>query len=68
MEVYGKAITGLGPKEEKRPVLFNTLAPIHVTCNMFLMHCFGFGESYNDFSFEKSTFFKTKIIKTAEKT
>ena len=67
MEVYGKTFTGLGPKKNIRPVLLDTLAAMHVTCNMFLVHCFGFSESYNDFSFKKSTFFKTKIIKTAEK-
>ena len=54
-------------KKNIRPVLLDTLAAMHVTCNMFLMHCFGFSESYNDFSSKKSTFFQTKIIKTTEK-
>ena len=36
---------------------------MHVTCNMFLMHCFGFSESYNDFSFIKFTFLKQKSLK-----
>ena len=38
-----------------------------VTCYMFLMHCYDFSKSYNDFSFQKVHLFKTKIIKTAEK-
>ena len=42
-------------KKNIRPVLLDTLAAMDVTCNMFLMHCFGFSESYNDFSFKKST-------------
>ena len=54
-------------KKNIRPVLLDTLAAMHVTCNMFLMHCFGFSESYNDLSSKKSTFFQTKIIKTTEK-
>ena len=37
-----------------RPVLLDTLAAMHVTCNMFLMHCFDFSESYNDLSFKKT--------------
>ena len=36
-----------------------------MTCNMFLMHCFDFSKSNNDFSFQKVHFFKTKTIKTA---
>ena len=54
-------------KKNIRPVLLDTLAAMHVTCNMFLMHCFGFSESYIDFSFKKVHLFKTKIIKTTEK-
>ena len=54
-------------KKTFRPVLLDTLAAIYVTCNMFLMHCFDFSKSNNDFSFQKVHFFKTKIIKTAEK-
>ena len=50
-----------------RPVLFDTLAAIYVTLNMLLMHCFYFTKSYNDFSFQTSTFSKTITIKTAEK-
>ena len=67
MEVYGKTITGLGPKEEYQAVMLDTLVAMYVTCNMFLMHCFDFSKSNNDFSFQKVHFFKTKIIKTAEK-
>ena len=29
-------------KKKIRPVLLDTLAAMHVTCSMFLMHCFGF--------------------------
>ena len=54
-------------KKTIRPVLLDTLAAIYVTCNMFLMHCFNFSQSNKDFSFQKVHFFKTKIIKTAEK-
>ena len=67
MEVYGKTITGLGPKEEIRPVLLDILTAMHVTCNMFLMHWFGFSESYNDFSFKKSTFWKQKSLRLQKK-
>ena len=43
MEVYGKTITGPGPKEENHACFFYTLAAaMHVNCSMFLMHCFGF--------------------------
>ena len=54
-------------KKKIRPVLLDTLASIHVTCNVFLMHWFSFDESYNDFSSKKSTFLQQKIIKIAEK-
>ena len=50
-------------KKNIRPVLVDTWAP--VIC--FSMHCFDFSKSNNDFSFQKDHFFKTKIIKTAEK-
>ena len=43
-------------KKKIRPVLLDTLAAMHVTCNMFLMHCFGFSGSDDNFSFKKSTF------------
>ena len=43
-------------KKKIRPVLLDTLAAMHVPCSRFLMHCFGFSESYNDFSFKKSNF------------
>ena len=46
-------------KKKIRTVLLDTLAAMHVTCVIFLKHCFGFSESYNDFSFEESTLFKT---------
>ena len=39
---------------------------MYVTCNMFLMHCFDFNKSLNDFSSQKVHLFKTKIIQTAE--
>ena len=32
-------------KKKIRPVMLDTLAAMQVTCNMFLMHCFGFSES-----------------------
>ena len=43
-------------KKKIRHVLLDTLAAMHVNCNMFLIHCFGFSASYNDISFKKSTF------------
>ena len=49
------------------PVLLNTLAAMHVTCDMFLMYCFGFSESYNDFSFKKSTFLRQKSLRLQKK-
>ena len=67
MEVYGKHLQVWALKKNIRPVLLDTLAAMHVTCNMFLMHCFGFSESYNDFQLQKVHLFKTKIIKTTEK-
>ena len=54
-------------KKNIRPVLLDTLAAMHVTCNMFLMYCFGFSESYNDFSFKKSTFFEAKTLRLQKK-
>ena len=45
-------------KKKIRPVLLDTLAFMHVTYNMILMHWFGFSDSNNDFSFKKSTFLK----------
>ena len=40
---------------------------MHVTFNMFLMHGFGFSESYNVFSFKKSTFLKQKSLRLQKK-
>ena len=40
-----------------RPVLLDTLAAIYVTCYMFLIFCFDFSKSYNDFSLKKSPYF-----------
>ena len=40
-------------KKNIRPVLLDTLAGMYVACNMFLMHCFDFSKSYNDFNFQK---------------
>ena len=54
-------------KKNIKPVMLDTLAAMYVTCNMFLIHCFDFSKSNNDLSFQKVHFFKTKIIKTAEK-
>ena len=54
-------------KKNIRPDMLDTLAAMYVTCYMFLMHCFDFSKSNNDFSFQKVHFFKTNIIKTAEK-
>ena len=63
-----KQLQVLGPQEEYQAVMLDTLVAMYVTCNMFLMHCFDFSKSNNDFSFQKVHFFKkTKIIKTAEK-
>ena len=45
-------------KKNIRPVLLDTLASMYVTCHMFLMNCFDFSKSNNDFSFKKSTFLK----------
>ena len=53
MEVYGKTFIGRGPKEYIRSVLSDALAAMHVTCYMFLILCFDFSKSYNDFSFQK---------------
>ena len=44
-------------KKNIRPVLLDTLASMYVTCNMFLMYCFDFRKSNNDFSFQKVHFF-----------
>ena len=63
----GKTITGWALKKNIRPVMLDTLAAMYVTCNMFLMHCFDFSKSNNDFSFQKVHFLKIKIIKTADK-
>ena len=68
MEVCGKTITGLGPKEEYQACYVGYLGCY--VCDlkyMFLMHCFDFSKSNNDFSFQKVHFLKIKIIKTAEK-
>ena len=54
-------------KKNIRPALLDTLAAMHVTCNMFLMHYFDISKHNNDFSFQNPLFFKTKIIKTAKK-
>ena len=43
-------------KKNIRPVLLETLAAMYVTCNVFLMHCFDFSKSNNDFSFQKVLF------------
>ena len=43
-------------KKKIRPVLLDTLAGMHVTCNIFLMYCFGFSEFYNDFSYKSPLF------------
>ena len=51
-----KTVTGLGPKEEYRPVLLDTLAAMHVTCNMFLMHCLISASPIMISAFKKSTF------------
>ena len=45
----------------------DTLSAMYVTCFMFLILCFDFSKSFNDFSFQKVQFFKIEIIKTAEK-
>ena len=54
-------------KKNIRPVLLDTLAAMHVTCDKFLMHCFGFSESYNDFSFKKSTLLRQKSLRLQKK-
>ena len=46
----------LAIKKNIRPVLLDTLAAMYVTCNVFLMYCFDFNKSYNDFSFLKTHF------------
>ena len=33
--VYGKTVSGVVPKEEIRPVLLDSLAPMYVTCTVF---------------------------------
>ena len=59
MEVYGKQ---LQVKKNIRSVLLVPLAAMYLTLNMFLMHCFDFSKSYNDFSFQNVHLFKTKIV------
>ena len=57
------------PKKNIRPVLLDTLTAMYVTCNMFLMHCFDFSKSNNDFSFQKIHFFKKqKLLRLQKKT
>ena len=67
MEVYGKTITGLGPKEEYQACYVGYLGCYVCDLYYVLMHCLDFSKSNNDLSFQKVHFFKTKIIKTAEK-
>ena len=64
MEIYGKTITGLGPKKNIRPVLLDTMAAMYVTCNGFLMHGFDFSKPNNDFRCQKVHFSKAKLIKS----
>ena len=66
MEVYGKQLQIWALKKNIRPVLLDTLAAMNVTYNMFLMHCFDFSKSYNDFGFHKVHLYETKSFKTAQ--
>ena len=50
-------------KKKIRPVLFDTLAAMYVIFNMFLMHCFDFSKSNNDFSIQKVDFLKQKSLR-----
>ena len=50
-----------------RPVLLDSLAALSVTCYMCVILCIDSTKSFNDFSFQKVHFYKTKIIMTAEK-
>ena len=61
MEVYGKTITGLGPKEENQARFVGYLRCCACDLYYFFMHCFGFSKSFNDFSFKKSTCLKQKL-------
>ena len=54
-------------KKNIRPVLLETLAAMYVTCNVFLMHCFDFSKSNNDFSFQKVHFLKQKSLRLQKK-
>ena len=54
-------------KKKIRPDLLDTLAAMHVTCSIFLMHCFGFSESCNDLSFKESTFLKQNSLTLQKK-
>ena len=45
----------------------DTLSAVYVTCVMFLILCFDFSKSYNDFSFQKVHLFQIEINNTAEK-
>ena len=54
-------------KKNIRPVLLETLAAMYVTCNVFLMHCFDFSKSNNDFSFQKVLFLKQKSLRLQKK-
>ena len=67
IEVYEKTIQVWALKKNIRPVLLDTLAAMYVTCNMFLVHCFDFSKSNNDFSFQKVHFFKAKKILRRQK-
>ena len=53
MEVYEKTLQVWALKKNIRSVLLDSLAALCMTCTMFLMHCFDFSKSYNDFSFKK---------------
>ena len=54
-------------KKNIRPVMLDTLAAMYVTCNMFLMHCFDFSKSNNDFSIQKVHFLKIKSLRLQKK-
>ena len=67
MEVYGKPIAGLGPKEEYQACFVGYIGCYALNCNVFLMHCLISANPMMISAFKKATFLKQKIIKTAEK-
>ena len=56
----GKHLQVLALKKNIRPVFSDALVDMYVTCYKFLILCFDFSKSYNDFRFQKVYIFKAK--------